>query len=247
MGEYAKIGGQSIKIGTCENMYYLRFEDRMKVTKEENSLDPATCLDLHWRLPIPSEDDMEIGCYDSCFQYRDEYKNWAYDVRLNGDIPEEDKELFTNHFGTITLNTEAGFRALIKCYHGAKMPEGSADIIIVPSHRRASFHMKSVKNTSTELRIEFCCDQCGETFSSEFTELEHMIVSPEMKQRLFKMCTEYYEQMNKEVAPYWITRKEGEKVIKLERCRRGDVLGYEITNGDAKWFEASYEKALLIF
>ena len=39
MGEYAirKSDGESIKIGTCEDMYYLRYEDRFKVTPEEGS------------------------------------------------------------------------------------------------------------------------------------------------------------------------------------------------------------------
>lgn len=63
MGEYAHYEGKIIKIGTCEMMYYLRYEDRFKVKKHENSLDPHTEKNLFWRLPFPDEDKKEIGNY----------------------------------------------------------------------------------------------------------------------------------------------------------------------------------------
>ena len=65
MGEYAirKSDGESIKIGTCESMYYLRYEDRFKVTPEEGS-----GFGYYWRLPFPDEDCIRPGEYDSCFR-----------------------------------------------------------------------------------------------------------------------------------------------------------------------------------
>jgi hypothetical protein len=44
MGEFAlrRSDNERVKIGTCENLYYLRYEDRMKVAQDENNLDPAT-------------------------------------------------------------------------------------------------------------------------------------------------------------------------------------------------------------
>ena len=41
MGEYATYAGQEIKIGTCEDMFNLRLEDRAKVGTLPNSLNPA--------------------------------------------------------------------------------------------------------------------------------------------------------------------------------------------------------------
>ena len=65
MGEYAirKSDGESIKIGTCESMYYLRYEDRCKVTPEEGS-----GFGNRWRLPFPDEDCIRPGEYDSGFR-----------------------------------------------------------------------------------------------------------------------------------------------------------------------------------
>ena len=65
MGEYAirKSDNESIKIGTCESMYYLRYEDRGKVTPEQGS-----GFGYYWPLPFPDEDCIRPGEYDSCFR-----------------------------------------------------------------------------------------------------------------------------------------------------------------------------------
>jgi len=64
MGEYARFQGENIKIGTCEDMYYLRFQDRARVDPEMASLDPAslTVLQaLRFRFPWPDEDHVQPG------------------------------------------------------------------------------------------------------------------------------------------------------------------------------------------
>ena len=67
MGEYATYRGQSVKIGTCEDMYYLRFNQRGAVTPQENSLDPAD-PEIHkvirFRFPWPDEDHVEPGAFE---------------------------------------------------------------------------------------------------------------------------------------------------------------------------------------
>lgn len=71
MGEYAKYGGKSVKIGTCENMYYLRFSQRSQVRPEEGSLDPADPSivgELRFRFPWPDEDSIAPGAFDSAFK-----------------------------------------------------------------------------------------------------------------------------------------------------------------------------------
>jgi hypothetical protein len=65
MGEYATYCGHEIKIGTCESMYYLRYEDRFKVQPVPNSINPHREYNLHWRLPFPDEDNMGPGYYDN--------------------------------------------------------------------------------------------------------------------------------------------------------------------------------------
>jgi hypothetical protein len=62
MGEYALFNGESIKIGTCEDMYYLRFDQRHKVTPVEGNVDPVKdAEELRFRFPFPDEDDKEPG------------------------------------------------------------------------------------------------------------------------------------------------------------------------------------------
>jgi len=65
MGEYAirKDDNVEVKIGTCEEMFYLRFEDRDKVRKLPGSLDPAKETGIYFRLPFPDENDVRIGEY----------------------------------------------------------------------------------------------------------------------------------------------------------------------------------------
>jgi len=64
MGEFASYKGESVKIGTCENMYYLRADQVGLVIREKNSLDPAdkeTQAQLRFRFPWPDEDGTEPG------------------------------------------------------------------------------------------------------------------------------------------------------------------------------------------
>lgn len=63
MGEYGYYHNNLVKLGTCENMYYLRYEDRDKIEPENNSLDPAYTTNLRFRLPFPDEDHIQPGQY----------------------------------------------------------------------------------------------------------------------------------------------------------------------------------------
>ena len=68
MGEYAKYNGQEIKIGTCEDMYYLRFQQRHEVETLPNSVDlsdSAVLKELRFRFPFPEEDRIEPGAFES--------------------------------------------------------------------------------------------------------------------------------------------------------------------------------------
>jgi hypothetical protein len=67
MGEYAFFAGGRIKIGTCENMYYLRADQRKLVRHEEGSVDPIRDGDageIRFRFPFPDEDDVRPGAFN---------------------------------------------------------------------------------------------------------------------------------------------------------------------------------------
>lgn len=62
MGEYAKWNGQEIKIGTCENMYYLRADQAHRVQRLEGNVDPVRdAAALRFRFPWPDEDGKDPG------------------------------------------------------------------------------------------------------------------------------------------------------------------------------------------
>lgn len=66
MGEYAqrKSDGNSIKIGTCEDMYYLRANQADQITATRGSLDPQneqTAQRIRFRFPFPEEDNILPG------------------------------------------------------------------------------------------------------------------------------------------------------------------------------------------
>lgn len=63
MGEYAYYFGRNIKIGTCSSMYYLRLEDRYKLTQDEYSVDVKNTDGLSFRLPFVDEDMIGPGNY----------------------------------------------------------------------------------------------------------------------------------------------------------------------------------------
>ena len=62
MGEYARHKGEEIKIGTCEDMYYLRYDQRALVEPLAGSCDPVRYAGvLRFRFPFPDEDHVAPG------------------------------------------------------------------------------------------------------------------------------------------------------------------------------------------
>lgn len=69
MGEYAYYGNQRIKIGTCENMLYLRWDHVVRILQSDvDFTKPATLAAVRFRFPWPDEDDMPPGDYEDPFR-----------------------------------------------------------------------------------------------------------------------------------------------------------------------------------
>ena len=69
MGEYAKYDGEEIKIGTCEDMLYLRADQAHLVTALPGNVDPIAHQDaLRFRFPFPDEDGLQPGEFDDPFR-----------------------------------------------------------------------------------------------------------------------------------------------------------------------------------
>lgn len=127
MGEYAirKSDGEEVKIGTCEDMLYLRFEDRDQVTGIRGSVDPnddEQAGEVRFRLPFPDEDEVLVGEYEDPFRGLRLY-------RQTGNHEDFTDESTTEKPGNIQLRHEkSGLLLNAPCYHGHKLPEASKDL-----------------------------------------------------------------------------------------------------------------------
>lgn len=81
MGEYALHNGERVKIGTCECMYYLRWDQAHLVTAIHGNVNPLTQREhLLFRFPWPDEDYLLPGTFDSA---------WGRGMTLRGmEVPE---------------------------------------------------------------------------------------------------------------------------------------------------------------
>jgi len=171
MGEYAVYNGERIKIGTCESMYYIRYEDRNKVKPEPHSLNPNNQLDLFWRLPWMDEDQLGPGGY--------EYP--CPGLRLIGF---EDPGTLDNP-GNFQLKHENGLLLNVACYHGQQLPEGSKDI---KPHWNGKdpyvFELIYVKNTKEGVLPIVHCKYCSQMWRYTWEEVTPFIKDEVMKRRL---------------------------------------------------------------
>lgn len=102
MGEYAKYRGQEINIGTCEDMYYLRADQRHLVDYTfELPID-------RFRFPFPDEDHIAPG----------QFEDYDRGYRIPGwRLPEE----WAADHGHVQFVASAGYNCCLAC------PESVAD------------------------------------------------------------------------------------------------------------------------
>ena len=124
MGEYATRLSDDIriKIGTCEDMFYLRYEDREKVGAIPGNVNPHDTEDLkviRFRLPFPNEDDIPIG------QYEDPHRGQMLYKQSENGCSEyfADAEAGEKHMGSFQMYHKSGLLFSVPCHHGAKLPD----------------------------------------------------------------------------------------------------------------------------
>jgi hypothetical protein len=101
MGEYATYRGEGIKVGTCEDMYYLRHDQRHLVTGYEFGPNDR------FRFPFPDEDDLEPGRFDDSDRGV-ECHGWRIPADWEGH-------------GSVQFIAHAGYNLCVDC------PEGKSD------------------------------------------------------------------------------------------------------------------------
>jgi hypothetical protein len=150
MGEYAKYKGESIKIGTCENMYYLRADQRAKIT----GYDFASCLgEIRFRFPFPDEDNIEPGAFE----------DYDRGFRIPGGwtIPAD-----FDHDGTVQFTSPIGYVLSIRCPESVDGPRGlgAIDVDGVNVHRngfRGGYVVRQQKYVDGEWWTVVACKSCG--------------------------------------------------------------------------------------
>lgn len=103
MGEYAMCGPDSIKIGTCEEMYYLRADQRHLIQGYE--FDGGE----RFRFPWPDEDNIRPG----------QFENYERTCALRGMEP----PAWVDHY-TVQFRANAGYLTSLPCPEGGDVPEG---------------------------------------------------------------------------------------------------------------------------
>lgn len=176
MGEYAirKSDGVEVKIGTCEDMYYLRYEDRFKVRKLENSLDASHELNLRWRLPFPDEDHVRIG----------EYDDFTRGARLCNEADQELGIPYKEDVGTIQLTHKSGLLLNVPCYHGRELPEVSAPMKAFWNGKSWALELYQIKNTTDGIKPIVRCRFCDHAWRFEWEDVLKHVIDTELQARL---------------------------------------------------------------
>ncbi len=180
MGEYAirKSDNVEVKIGTCESMYYLRFDQKHLVKPTPGSLNPESAQGLFWRLPFPDEDNVQIGEY---VKYNRGYRLFKSGEKYAEDF--SDASTIENP-GTMQFHNDSGLLVNVKCYHGEKLPESTGDVKMFWNGKSWFYELTSIKNTADGVVPVVSCRHCGQMWRYSWAEILPFIHDTEMRERL---------------------------------------------------------------
>ena len=186
MGEYAirKVDGREIKIGTCENMYYLRFEDRGDVTKLQGNVDPVVDAKLlRFRVPFPDEDLILPGDYPHVRALTLEMKGHKLPLQEN-EAP----------VGRMQVVHKSGLLLSIPCHHGEMLPDlGPVATAAWNGRDTNSYELKAVAPGDGRIFLIVGCRWCSEEFSLTLEQIEPLLSDKELIRRLQQIQTNIQE------------------------------------------------------
>lgn len=187
MGEFAKriSDGERVKIGTCETMYYLRYEDRRKVEALPGNVDVARDpVGLFFRVPFPDEDDVRVG----------EYAAYERGLRLSrkvvtlGTQPDSHEDFRDEETakvpGIMQMRHEAsGLLLTVPCYHGVKLPEVVAPMKTFWSGKGHALELAHLKATADGVLPVVRCRFCGFMWRYQWSDIWEYL-QPDMQERM---------------------------------------------------------------
>lgn len=197
MGEYAirKSDGERVKIGTCENMYYLRYEDRDKVRALSGNVDPVRdAVHLRFRIPFPDEDHIQPGGNYEPFRGQRLYRQFlSGSSAVNSDFTDEST---LENPGTIQLRHEAsGLLLNVPCYHGIKLPEVTEPMRAFWNGKGHSFELAYLRQTDEGVKPIVQCRHCQQAWRYDWADIWDYI-PVEMRLRLDQYRTPQKAETN---------------------------------------------------
>lgn len=192
MGEYAtrKSDQAHIKIGTCESMYYLRFDDIHLIEYDHNLLEPG----CSFRLPFPDEDDLPPGA-GSYEEYERAVGLMPYTDQDTGKEMEFDDPWTRKWPGLIQAHHKtSGILVNFPCYHGI-LPEGNGKsykeggIAFHWNGKTPTWALVRVKLTETGLLPLITCRHCGQLFRTSWAAVLLHVADERLRHRLMEYAT----------------------------------------------------------
>lgn len=238
MSEYAKrkIDNTEFKIGTCEEMFNCRYEQRNEVVY------PYMSDNLYWRIPTPDEDGTLPGDYNYSLLREDGYIPWKLRIDTS-KFSEEDKADMKQRGSFQLKEPRMGLLVNIRCPHGFPMEQfkqnKEGDIFSMGySGHQDTLYLKGLKNEPNELKVLVECSACRSMWSFGFNDIEPMIESIWMRLRLLRQISDYHYSHNGEKREFVVKVNIGnDKYASICSISKGRYLVKkdETVKADAPW------------
>ena len=226
MGEYAKYGKDEVKIGTCEDMYYLRYDQRFRVRALPGNVNPIYDADkIRFRFPFPDEDSIAPGGFD----------DYERGVPLHG-IPTP-KDVEHSH---VQFTASAGYNLCLPCPEAfgttggmsTQMPRVLIDgkpLTIARNGFNGGVKLVQQRWTGEVLALVLKCGSCGAKWRLPTLEEARPVIEALRKQADDEEQRDHY------------ARKEGRKSTAgdwwrkvADRAEEGYKVASEITGNEPR-------------
>jgi len=183
MGEFAiNRKGERVKIGTCENMYYIRHDQINEVEYNFN-------FNCYFRLPLESEKKYGAGEFP-------DFGDGNGILIYNADDFFTHEQVDTLKPGVQYIKNGFGIMINLPCYHGLKLPQITGAEIYW-NGKTPCFDLKFLFYRHNEKKLEFAifCKTCGTTFLCDVEEAKKFAVLNKNRADLDNMI-KYVEEFN---------------------------------------------------
>ena len=192
VGEMAEYKGERIKIGTCEQMYYLRADQVHLVNPLPGSVNPRLrkqAEHLRFRFPFPQEDTREPGTFE----------DYDYGLGVSGLEPPEDDEIHT--FLQLSRNypISGGILLSIPCPESAKGKANPLGVHYNGYSGKVQIH--SQRLVEGRLCLVAACGSCGGLY--RYSTLEEVATVLACCAQQVEAAENQYPQKDQHRARFW--------------------------------------------